>query len=432
MTTHSFTGLAPVAFSLVSLLVASPLRAQEPDLPEQPRAEVVLTIDTPAEAPVGHYVLQHTTGAEIGPILEEVINDEIVSNAEADPFTMEVSTAPNSVLLNGTEEQIARAKELLARLDVEIPEDTTSIQVVELSHVPAAEALETLREVIRDEYERPAQIQSEGQPLRRRSPMPQIVANESTNMLMFSGRPSQLLWIEHQISELEAAADESAEESTTEIPENRRSGAPGFDVEIREGVVHLGLGDDEGAQVKDFIKLAQRLLGKPILFHNNEIGEHVERIQFVGTLQVEQAKFRGLFDALMHSVGFACIDLGHPDSFQAIEVVTLNGPLRGRVGSEARVVPLGEVSNYKDHSATWIAVTMPLKHLQASALVQYLRPFLAQFGNYGQGGFSISADTSNSLLLAGSGAHVSSVVELIRMSDASAGESQPSTNDRGR
>ena len=66
--------------------------------------------------------------------------------------------------------------------------------------------------------------------------------------------------VNRDVALLEAAADESAAESTAEAPESRRGGAPGFELEIREGVVYLSLGDDEGAQVVDFIKLAQRLL----------------------------------------------------------------------------------------------------------------------------------------------------------------------------
>jgi type II secretory pathway component GspD/PulD (secretin) len=129
----------------------------------------VVDVSTPVPAADGRQmqvvVLQHTAAAEIAPLLSELLNDsggfrdgpepaELPRTQWPPSYVHVTATTDNRVIVDGTSAIIAKALDVIARLDVPTPAAIyrRQTEIVALQHRPAEEIAPVVRDLVADRH----------------------------------------------------------------------------------------------------------------------------------------------------------------------------------------------------------------------------------------------------------------------------------------
>jgi len=138
---------------------------------------------------------------------------------------------------------------------------------------------------------------------------------------------------------------------------------------VQDGSVALSVGGS-GIGMLDLLELSEELLGLPVIYNPQEIGDM--RIFGSGTVRCELAQFRGLLDELLLSFDFVTWDTQAGEHAMHVRRVA---PGRGVAGPPlpGQVVTLGQVP--PRNTATYTAV-FPLRHIDARSAMASFVPLL--------------------------------------------------------
>ena len=78
-----------------------------------------------------------------------------------------------------------------------------------------------------------------------------------------------------------------------------------YELEIRE-TVRFAIPSKDGISLVDFMKVGQRVTGKPFTYSKQEIAGSDQRVRLVGTLNMKRSDFYPFMTAMLHVKGFEC------------------------------------------------------------------------------------------------------------------------------
>jgi general secretion pathway protein D len=192
--------------------------------------------------------------------------------------------------------------------------------------------------------------------------------------------------------------------------------AAGQDITVLGDDYSLQFDEQEGEKLEDFINLAQKLLGRPIRYVPEQVGNVTIRI--IGPQKIRQDRFYQYFQAILKAYGFLIIEYG-PDgaSFLSVQQLSPAGggrgsPGAGAIASQAPVVALEDLDKYENDPATLITTSIPLKYVNARDQLTTLNNM---FDNQIEQVRAV--ENANQLVITGFGTHVWGAHQLIKLID---------------
>jgi general secretion pathway protein D len=192
-------GYAPQIYGLVQLLKIMDVAPEEPD---------IITRVMPIE---------YATAEELEPVLREVLVERqrrtqpaagasggTLTGNQAGELKVLAYPAQNALLLNGTEEQVVEAQELVARLDQPYETGGGGMHVIELQNVLADDLRETLNQFITEDLQAERQQQQGSAGAAGRQPRKTVVvAHQESNRLLISATQNNFRQLQNVIAELD-------------------------------------------------------------------------------------------------------------------------------------------------------------------------------------------------------------------------------------
>lgn len=168
----------------------------------------------------------------------------------------------------------------------------------------------------------------------------------------------------------------------------------------------------------DFLKEAHRRTGKVFAIHasNGQMAYGFEqtRLSLIGDKEVRDADFYAYFQSVLVANGFALAAVGK-DREEVMVVVYKVPPNRPVLIGGAQFIQVEDLQKFQTQPAVWVQTIYPLQYQDSGAVATTLRNFLSS-----NDPFAVEVTHSarnNSLILAGFGAQLSKVVELVRTLD---------------
>ncbi len=193
---------------------------------------------------------------------------------------------------------------------------------------------------------------------------------------------------------------------------------PGVQLTVSEdgSSISLSCNENLGIEIKEFIKLTERITGRVITFTDSDFVAAQAKVNFVGTVQLQRENFFSFFQTMLYIQGFACVIRGGGDT-EIVEVVSMQGPKRTEIASSARYVPVEQLEQYATQTGVQVLTTVNLKHVNAQNASTALRPFFSQSASAAGGLIPGSLGDNRSMLLQGFGPQVYAAYQLLRLAD---------------
>lgn len=205
---------------------------------------------------------------------------------------------------------------------------------------------------------------------------------------------------------------------TPQGPGDQPSGA---NLKIENDFVTFSVDETEGYPLLEFIKLTEQVTGRVFTFEAQELNSIPDpNISFVGTVRMRIDEFFGFFQTMLFIKNFALVPRGD-GNIEMNQIVNLNTQGRQQVTSGAIYVPTDQIPLYARQTGVQVLTTVRLKHINAQAATNSLRPFFAGSGGTSTVVFGNVGD-NRSLLLSGFGPQVNSFYQLIQLVDLPAEE----------
>ncbi len=178
----------------------------------------------------------------------------------------------------------------------------------------------------------------------------------------------------------------------------------------------LQFDEANGEKLQDFIDLAKSILQRPINFDPQQVSGLSIRI--VGPQRVKQKQFYQYFQSVLKAYDFIVVDYGpEGSSFLSIQKIGVGGA-GGRSGgagiikSQAPVVDIADIGNYRHDPGTLITTSMPLKYIDGRSAMATFQPFFD-----GQIEQVRNVENQNTLVVTGFGSHVWGAWQLAQLID---------------
>ena len=179
----------------------------------------------------------------------------------------------------------------------------------------------------------------------------------------------------------------------------------------------LNVGEREGTDIKAFIKLAQLITKKTFIYGDQDIDNAPDnKVTWVGTKRVRKDNFFAYFQTILYIKGFATVIHGDADT-EIIEIIYRQGPKRPELSTKAVFITPDEIGDYANQTGVQVLTSVPLKHIDATAAQNTLRPFFLGGGAAATGATLQFGVAGRSLLLQGFGPQVYAAYQLLLLVD---------------
>ncbi|MBK8976845.1 MAG: hypothetical protein IPM29_13080 [Planctomycetes bacterium] len=200
------------------------------------------------------------------------------------------------------------------------------------------------------------------------------------------------------------------------LPAQGEETQPNVRLTIENDTIVMSINEATGLEIKEFIKLTERVTGKVITFTESELQAQNSKVNFVGTVRLQREEFFSFFQTMLYIQGFACVLRGGGGT-EITEVVSMQGPKRTEIASSARYVPIEQLADFATQTGVQVLTTVRLQNINAQNAATALRPFFSQ--SAGQAGGLIPGNLGDprSLLLQGFGPQVYAAWQILRLAD---------------
>lgn len=198
---------------------------------------------------------------------------------------------------------------------------------------------------------------------------------------------------------------------------------PPVEIETEDGVEYLVLrvGEEEGMEVKEFIKLAQTIEpNKTYIYNDNDLMNTTvgdKQITWIGAKRIRKDNFFQFFQTILYIKGLAAVIHSENQDTEIFQIVSkTQGQGLSELKSKGLFVTTEEIVDYANHTGVQILTSVPVQHIDATGAQNTLRQFFIQ--GAAQGGNALQLGVvGRSLLIQGFGPQVYSAYQLLRLVD---------------
>lgn len=200
-------------------------------------------------------------------------------------------------------------------------------------------------------------------------------------------------------------------------PPDTGGGVPGLEFNIEGDIVTMGLNENAGIPLVEFINLARNITGKVFVYNEAELAQNGpnQTINFVGSVRLPREEWFAFFQTMLYIKNFGCV-VRETGGSEIVQIVSMQGTNRSEIQGNARYVSPENIEQFRSQTGVTILTSIPFKFVKANAAVTTLRPFFTVAGTAAPLQFG-TVGNDRALLIQGFGPQVYAAYRLLDLVD---------------